>query len=238
MRRCRWCASAMPPAVRRSSRCCSRRKLLSRKPDASRCGPPGTAIHQGGLIAKLQYGNEHRSQKSVRQFPDGFARSPGTGANVAAGAEIAVVDPSTEQVWEALRALYLIGQPDDLPAIRPTSAICQIFRMTCASRRYVETEKAIRQRTKRRSSRNRSASVVEDSLSGALGACSSPRLPRHRCWHANAGGDQPFGRGRVFLFLHTDLARLPTGTVAVGPVREFASLELTPSAQDQRFVRR
>lgn len=41
------------------------------------------------------------------------------GANVAAGTEIATVDPGDEQVWEALRALYLVGQPDDLPAIRP-----------------------------------------------------------------------------------------------------------------------
>jgi hypothetical protein len=42
-----------------------------------------------------------------------------TGANVAAGAEIAVIDPSTEQAWEALRALYIVGQQDDLLAIRP-----------------------------------------------------------------------------------------------------------------------
>jgi len=41
-----------------------------------------------------------------------------TGANVAAGAEMATVEPGTEQVWEALRALYLIGQVEDLPAIR------------------------------------------------------------------------------------------------------------------------
>jgi hypothetical protein len=41
-----------------------------------------------------------------------------TGANVAAGAEVATVEPGTEQVWEALRALYLIGQVDDLPTIR------------------------------------------------------------------------------------------------------------------------
>ena len=32
---------------------------------------------------------------------------------------MAVVDPGTEQVWEALRALYLVGQLEDLPAIRP-----------------------------------------------------------------------------------------------------------------------
>ena len=42
-----------------------------------------------------------------------------SGEAVAAGDPIAVLDPGTEQVWEALRALYLIGQPDDIPAIRP-----------------------------------------------------------------------------------------------------------------------
>jgi hypothetical protein len=31
---------------------------------------------------------------------------------------VAAVDPGSEQVWEALRALYLIGQLDDLPVIR------------------------------------------------------------------------------------------------------------------------
>ena len=29
------------------------------------------------------------------------------------------LDPGTDQVWEALRALYLVGQPEDIPAIRP-----------------------------------------------------------------------------------------------------------------------
>src|SRR5207245_9326314 len=41
------------------------------------------------------------------------------GSHVAAGVEVATVDPGDEQVWEALRALYLIGEPDDLPTIRP-----------------------------------------------------------------------------------------------------------------------
>jgi HEAT repeat protein len=78
----------------------------------------GTAIHQGGLIAKLQDGQritELRSPISGRIRT--LAVAPG--ATVAAGTEIASVDPGDEQVWEALRALYLIGQPDDLPAIRP-----------------------------------------------------------------------------------------------------------------------
>ena len=69
----------------------------------------------------------------------------GTGANIAAGAEIAVVDPSTEQVWEALRALYLIGQPDDLPAIRPYERDLPDI-SNDVRQQAVETEKAIRSR--------------------------------------------------------------------------------------------
>ena len=78
---------------------------------------PGIAVHQGGLIAKLQAGQE---TTEVRSPISGRIRtlSVTTGANVAAGAEMATVEPGTEQVWEALRALYLIGQVDDLPAIR------------------------------------------------------------------------------------------------------------------------
>ncbi len=78
----------------------------------------GTAIHQGGLIAKLQDGGQ---TTELRSPISGRIRmlSVAPGSTVAAGAEIASVDPGDEQVWEALRALYLVGQPDDLPAIRP-----------------------------------------------------------------------------------------------------------------------
>jgi HEAT repeat protein len=87
----------------------------------------GTAIHQGGLIAKLQVDSSAAASQNgehsieLRSPISGRIRtlSAASGANVTAGAEIATVDPGDEQVWEALRALYLIGQPDDLPAIRP-----------------------------------------------------------------------------------------------------------------------
>jgi biotin carboxyl carrier protein len=77
----------------------------------------GTAIHQGGLIAKLQNGAQ---AMDVRSPISGRIRtiSVAAGAEVAAGSEIATVDPGDEQVWEALRALYLIGKAEDLPAIR------------------------------------------------------------------------------------------------------------------------
>jgi hypothetical protein len=82
----------------------------------------GTAIHQGGLVAKLAVNQSGQPQQmiDIRSPIPGRIRSVmRTGANVEAGAEIAMIDPATEQVWEALRALYLIGQADDIPAILP-----------------------------------------------------------------------------------------------------------------------
>jgi hypothetical protein len=84
---------------------------------------PGTAIHQGGLIAKLATASSGQNNSS--QIIEIRSPIPGrirwvmqAGATVGPGTQVAVVDPATEQVWEALRALYLIGQVKDLPAIR------------------------------------------------------------------------------------------------------------------------
>src|SRR6516164_2007033 len=60
---------------------------------------PGTAIHQGGLVAKL---SAEGSPTEIRSPIPGRIRSVAqTGAKVNAGGEIAVIDPGTEQVWEA-----------------------------------------------------------------------------------------------------------------------------------------
>jgi hypothetical protein len=106
---------------------------------------PGTAIRQGGLIAKLTGTNSQVIE--LRSPIPGRIRSVSqTGANVAAGAAVAVIDPGTEQVWEALRALYLVGQLDDLPAVRAYERdlpdISNDVRQQAA-----ETDKAIQRRT-------------------------------------------------------------------------------------------
>jgi hypothetical protein len=80
---------------------------------------PGTAIHQGGLLAKLASPGASAPIEVRSPIPGRIRSVSQPGANVTAGAEIAVVDPAAEQVWEALRALYLVGQTDDLPAVRP-----------------------------------------------------------------------------------------------------------------------
>jgi hypothetical protein len=107
---------------------------------------PGTAIHQGGLVTKLQDDAGHTVE--IRSPIPGRIRSVSqTGAKVAAGSELAVIDPATDQVWEALRALYLVGEPDDLAAIRPYERdlpdISNDVRLQA-----VDTEKAINARIK------------------------------------------------------------------------------------------
>jgi hypothetical protein len=108
----------------------------------------GTSIHQGGLIARLQDGD---NTTDVRSPISGRIRtvSIAKGASAAAGTEIASVDPSVEQIWEALRALYLVGQVEDLPLVRiyqrDSSEIPDRVRQQA-----VLTEKAIRERATRR----------------------------------------------------------------------------------------
>jgi hypothetical protein len=110
---------------------------------------PGTAIHQGGLIAKLAVAiSTPQSIVEIRSPIPGRIRSvAAAGVNVAAGAEVGVVDPGAEQVWEALRALYLVGQLEDLPAIRPYERDLPDI-SNDVRRQAVETEKAIRERAK------------------------------------------------------------------------------------------
>jgi biotin carboxyl carrier protein len=106
----------------------------------------GTPIHQGGIIAKIESGEQITE---VRSPISGRLRelSVKAGQTVAAGDEIGTLDPGTDQVWEALRALYLVGQPEDIPAIRPYQRelpeIPDYVRKQAA-----ETEQAIRERAK------------------------------------------------------------------------------------------
>jgi len=110
-----------------------------------------TAIRQGGLIAKLQVGDGDASQTvEVRSPIPGRIRSLSLqdGQNVKSGAEVAVVDPGTEPVWEALRALYLIGRPEDLPSVLPYER--ELPEIPDRIRQQaVLTDKAIRQRGQR-----------------------------------------------------------------------------------------
>ena len=106
----------------------------------------GTAIRQGGIVAKLQDGSQ---TTEIRSPISGRLRalSASTGQTVPAGAQIADIEPSTEQVWEALRALFLIGQPDDISAVLPYERELPDI-PDHIRKQAIETEKAIRQRDK------------------------------------------------------------------------------------------
>jgi len=79
-------------------------------------GAIGTAVHQGGLVAELKVGNQTRELRSpIAGRIESIAG--GQGQNVPSGSEVAAIEPETEQVWEALRGLYVVGQLQDLPPI-------------------------------------------------------------------------------------------------------------------------
>lgn len=82
---------------------------------AARSGEP---IQHGTLLVRLEEGGQ---VTEVRSPITGKVRSvvATPGARVAVGDKLAVVAPGTEQVWEALRALYVVGTVDDLPYVTP-----------------------------------------------------------------------------------------------------------------------
>ena len=106
----------------------------------------GTVIHQGGIIAKI---DSEGQTTEVRSPITGRLRqlSVRPGQTVVAGDEVVMLDPGTEQVWEALRALYLVGQLEDIPAIRPYQR--EVPEIPDHVRKQaVETEQVIRERVK------------------------------------------------------------------------------------------
>lgn len=86
-----------------------------------------TAPASGALKPRLKAGDTVDVGTLLARVNSTEVRSPVTGkvarslqqesARVAAGAPIYELGPAPEQIWEALRALYLVGTADDLPAI-------------------------------------------------------------------------------------------------------------------------
>ena len=77
---------------------------------------PDDVINPGTLVAHIAVTGESAEVRSevpgtIEQWiaPDG--------ASVQSGQPILIIDPSPEMVWESLRALYLIGQTSDTPAV-------------------------------------------------------------------------------------------------------------------------
>ena len=103
---------------------------------------PGQTVREGGLVARIG-SDEVRAPSTGR-----VVAVTSTGAAVQAGQEIAVLDPPVEQAWEALRALYLIGQPEDLPVVRAYKSY-SAENPQRIQQQATETERAILDRSRR-----------------------------------------------------------------------------------------
>jgi biotin carboxyl carrier protein len=104
----------------------------------------GDTINPGTMVARVLSGNQ---KVEVRSQMPGTAGpwQVNDGAQVTTAQPLLVLNPSSDMVWESLRALYLIGQPADLPAIDPYTHPPADFPATVAQQ-AAATSTAIRQR--------------------------------------------------------------------------------------------
>jgi biotin carboxyl carrier protein len=107
----------------------------------------GDAANHGTLLAKLEDGSQAHEVRAPITGRISSVQSQ-RGSQVAAGQQLLVIDPGAEQVWEALRALYVVGQPEDLAAVRPYKATSP-NRPKRIEEQAAATERAILQRAAR-----------------------------------------------------------------------------------------
>lgn len=79
----------------------------------------GDSVRAGALVARIQV--DAGTHQEVRAAVPGVVEDllAEEGATVSAGQPLVSLAPEEDQVWEALRALYFIGEVRDLPLIQP-----------------------------------------------------------------------------------------------------------------------
>lgn len=77
------------------------------------------SVSPGTLIGRIRTG--HGEPDEIRSPLPGFIEKKlvEDGNEVGVGEKILLLSPTEEEVWEALRALYLVGQPEDIAEIEP-----------------------------------------------------------------------------------------------------------------------
>jgi len=81
---------------------------------------PGDVVNPGTLLAHIEAtGDTSGKAREVRATVPGALDRwlVANHSTVSAGQPVVSLDPSEAMVWEALRALYLIGRPEDLPDV-------------------------------------------------------------------------------------------------------------------------
>ena len=79
----------------------------------------GDSVRAGALVARIQV--DAGTHEEVRAVVPGYVeeRLVEEGTTVSAGQPLVSLAPEEDQVWEALRALYFIGEVRDLPLVQP-----------------------------------------------------------------------------------------------------------------------
>ena len=79
----------------------------------------GDSVSAGALVARIQV--DAATHEEVRAAVPGYVEEllAEEGTTVSAGQPLVALAPEEDQVWEALRALYFIGEVRDLPLIQP-----------------------------------------------------------------------------------------------------------------------
>jgi len=79
----------------------------------------GDSVSAGALVARIQV--DAATHEEVRAAVPGYVEDllAEEGTTVSAGQPLVSLAPEEDQVWEALRALYFIGEVRDLPLIQP-----------------------------------------------------------------------------------------------------------------------
>jgi biotin carboxyl carrier protein len=105
---------------------------------------PGDVVNPGTMVARIESSGERREVR---------ARVPGTldrwlvadKSSVSAGQPILSLAPSDNMVWESLRALYLVGRPEDLPDVDRflRSASPQISQQAAATSRAIRSRSSL-----------------------------------------------------------------------------------------------
>lgn len=78
----------------------------------------GDAFSAGAPVARIEPQGGHSVEEKAQEAGRVETISVSSGAIVNEGQDLAVLSPSVDQVWEALRALYFIGKPDDITAVQ------------------------------------------------------------------------------------------------------------------------
>jgi HEAT repeats len=105
----------------------------------------GTSVAANAALARIRQADGNIAETRAPEAGRVETIPVADGGKIEAGSELMTLAPSPEQVWEALRALYIVGQPEDIQYVqrytRPISTMPDRIQKQAAS-----TLEAIRER--------------------------------------------------------------------------------------------